>query len=378
MNSRPKLTPASFFGLLRSTATAFGEDRIGRHAAALAYFTVFSLSPLLLVVISIAALVFGKEAATGAIEGQIATTVGNTAAQAINDMIESASSSGTDNSRPITALIISFGVALWGASGLFGALQDSLNSIWGVMPKPDLGFMGVLRARFVSFAMVLGVGFLLLVSLLLTTALSALSHLMSGARGDSAVLGQIITFVLGLFVSMLLFAAIFKVLPDAKIQWRDVWVGAFVTALLFSLGRLALGLYLGRPQVASPYGSAGALIVLLLWVNYASTILFAGAEFTKAYANKFGSKILPDDNAVAITADMRAKQGLAPHSSQGGAQGAPKAGEKGAILTATEVAVPNKPSLSTAQKHELEHSIAVVAGGILTLWWFGRRWRRED
>lgn len=372
MTTRPKLSFASFFDLVRSTITAFGEDRVGRHAAALAYFTVFSISPLLLILISVAALYFGPQAAAGAIKGQIDQAVGSpAAAQMIQDMLKNASGNGQDAAKPIVATIIALGVALWGASGLFGALQDSLNAIWGVMPDPKLGFWAVVRSRFVSFGMVLGVGFLLLVSLVLTTVLAAVSHSMSGALGDSAIIGQILTFGLGLLVSMLLFAAIFKVLPDAKIQWHDVWIGAFVTALLFSLGRLALGIYLGRPAVASAYGSAGALVVLLLWVNYASTILFVGAEFTKAYANKFGSKIVPDDGAIPLSPELRAKQGFSPASpSLAGA-------DKGTLSTATEVVTPNKPSFSAANKQELEHTLSVVAGAIAVLWWIRRRTRRE-
>ncbi|MBW3636199.1 MAG: YihY/virulence factor BrkB family protein [Armatimonadetes bacterium] len=365
MNSRPKLTFASFFDIVRTTAMAFGEDRIGRHAAALAYFTVFSLSPMLILLVSIAAFYFHDEAkAAGAIQSQIQGAIGPTAGKAVEQMIQTANEHGSDKSKPLTATLIALAVALWGASGLFGALQDSLNSIWGVMPRPDLGIWGVIRARFLSFAMVLGVGFLLLVSLIATTALSAVSNTMSSALGDSIYVAWILNFALGLGISMLLFAAIFKILPDAKIQWHDVWIGAFVTALLFSLGRLALGWYLGRPGVSSAYGSAGALVVLLLWVNYASTILFTGAEFTKAYANKFGSEILPDDNAILISPEARARQGLAPSS-------VPGAG--GAVLTSTEVVVPNKPELSREKKQEFEHMLAVVGGALLVILWTFRK-----
>ena len=375
MNQRPKLSFASFFDLLRSTFAAFGEDRIGRHAAALAYFTVFSISPLLLVIISVAALFYGQEAASGAIQGQIKEAVGSPqVAAAIQEMLKNASGNGQNTARPILSTIVALGVALWGASGLFGALQDSLNSIWGVMPDPKLGFWSVVRSRFVSFAMVLGVGFLLLVSLVLTTVLAAVSNSMSGAVGESVILGQILNFGLGLVVSMLLFAAIFKVLPDADIQWRDVWVGAFATAFLFSIGRLILGIYLGRPAVTSAYGSAGALIVLLLWVNYAATILFFGAEFTKAYANKFGSKIEPSDGAIAISAEARARQGLAPQSALSGAAGT----GKGAVLVANEPSIPHKPQISADQKQAFEHSLFVVAGAVMTLLWvFKRRDKAE-
>jgi membrane protein len=384
MNSRPKLTTASFIDLLRSTAIAFGEDRVGRHAAALAYFTVFSLSPLFVVIISIAALYFrGPAQAVGAITGQIQETVGPTAAKAIEEMIQTANGHGGDAAKPIWATVVAFGVALFGASGLFGALQDSLNAIWGVMPKPDLGYMGLLRTRFISFAMVLGVGFLLLVSLVASTALSALSHMMSGALGDSVYVAWTINFLLGLLVSTLLFAAIYKILPDVKIQWHDVWIGAFVTALLFSVGRLALGWYLGRPGTASPYGSAGALVVLLLWVNYASTILFVGAEFTKAYANKLGSKIEPDDNAVAIMPEDRAKQGFSPVQSQGGASQHTKPGtvHQGLLATAKTSPTTDKTSAvdkAAAQRQEFEYMLSVVGGAALVLMWAFRRRKSKD
>lgn len=382
MNSRPKLSFASFFALLKQTVTAFGEDRVGRHAAALAYFTIFSLSPMLLVLISIAALYFQDQAqAAGAITSQIEQTIGSpTAAKAIEDMIQSANSNGQNSGKPITATIIALLIALWGASGLFGALQDSLNAIWGVAPKPDLGIMGVIQARFISFAMVLGVGFLLLVSLVLTTALSAVSNVMSERMGDSVLFAQLLSHALALGISLLLFAAIYKVLPDAKIQWRDVWIGAFVTALLFSLGRWLLGWYLGRPEVASAYGSAGALIVLLLWVNYAATILFVGAEFTKAYANKFGSKIEPDDNAIAVSDEARARQGLAPQQSNAGVQKPSSKPEKDEKLT-PEVARLREEKIAAFQKsrqQEFEYTLAVVSGGVIAALWFLRRQSRED
>ncbi len=365
MKTRPKLSFASFFDILRATFTAFGEDRIGRHAAALAYFTVFSISPLLLFLISIAALFFGDDAARGAIKGQLETMVGSPAvAKVIQDMLAGASQNGA---RPLVTSIIATLVALWGASNLFGALQDSLNAVWGVMPDPKLGFFAVVRSRFVSFAMVLGVGFLLLVSLVLTTVLATISKTMSGAVGDSAFVAQLLNFGLGLGVAMLLFAAIFKVLPDAKIEWRDVWIGALVTATLFSIGRLALGSYLGRPAVTSAFGSAGALVVLLLWVNYASTILFVGAEFTKAYAGKFGSKIVPDEGAVPLSPELRAKQGLSPQL----------AGAAGATSRAPEVIVANKPKLS-AKSLDFEHTLSVVAGAVLVILWALRKNSRAE
>lgn len=381
--SRSKLTLASFIDILRQTAADFGEDRIYRHAAALAYFTVFSLSPLIVVLISVLAIYYQDAArASDAISNQITSTVGPVAADAIQQMIKSATSNGTNASRPITATIVALGVALWGASGLFGALQDSLNSIWGVMPKPDLGIWGVVRTRFLSFAMVLGVGFLLLVSLMLSTALAAVSSVASGLVGDSVVIAWILNFVLGLFVSMLLFGAIYKVLPDAKLQWKDVWVGAFVTALLFSLGRLALGAYLGRAGTATTYGSAGALVVLLLWVNYAATILFAGAEFTKVYANTLGSKIEPSANAVAfMTETVKTSHVGKSASAQPTANSLAKSNssENGpALAKAKPPLSPEKQAeLMKSRRQDFEHTLSVVAGAAVVLLWVLRKRAKE-
>ncbi len=380
--TRTKLTTASFIDIGKQTATAFGEDRIYRHAAALAYFTVFSLSPLLVVLISALALYFGNAAQAGnAIKEQIVQNVGPVAADAIQTMIKSATNNGASSSKPIWATVIALGIALWGASGLFGALQDSLNNIWGVVPKPTEGLMNFVRTRFVSFAMVLGVGFLLLVSLVLSTVLSAASNAASGVFGHSAALAWILNFVIGLLVSTLLFGAIFKVLPDADLQWRDVEVGALVTGVLFSVGRWALGLYLGREGVASPYGSAGALVVLLLWVNYAATILFVGAEFTKAYANTLGSKIAPSPHAVAVDSPEARAAGVKVAPSP------PAAIQRGSASGAAKTGVPAKPELSPEKKAELlhtrrldaEHALSVVAGaGMVILWMLRKRARNAE
>jgi membrane protein len=397
-----KLTPASFVDIAKQTASSFGEDRIYRHAAALAYFTVFSLSPMIVVLISALAIYFGDAARAGdAIKYQIEQAIGSAAvAEAIQGMVKSATSHGADTARPIYATIIALGVALWGASGLFGALQDSLNTIWGVMPKPTEGVMNFIRTRFVSFAMVLGIGFLLLVSLVLSTVFTALTHLASGITGESVVLAWVLNFALGLIVSSLLFAAIFKVLPDADLQWRDVGVGALVTGLLFSLGRLALGLYLGRAGAASTYGSAGALVILLLWVNYAATILFIGAEFTKAYANVLGSKIRPSEHAIAvdspealaagiksgpsspaaIVSDSPSKASASKGASAKGASasGATSNGARGAVVVKTELAPEKRAELERGRKLDFEHTLSVVAGAAVVVMWVLRKRSRSE
>ncbi|RYG75611.1 YihY family inner membrane protein [bacterium] len=379
MNSRPKLTTAAFIDILRATGTSFGEDRVGRHAAALAYYTVFALSPMLVVIISIAALYFQDQAKSAdAIFFQIRDTVGPTAAKAIQEMIQSANGHGGDAAKPIWATAVALLVALWGASGLFGALQDSLNNIWGVMPKPGLSIWHTVRERFISFAMVLCVGFLLLVSLVASTVLAALAHKMSGVVGNSIYGAQILNITLGLIFSTVLFAAIYKVLPDAKIQWRDVWVGAFVTAVLFTAGRLFLSWFLARPGTASPYGSAGALVVLLLWVNYAATILFVGAEFTKAYANRLGSKIEPDDDSIAINPADRANQGLTPNPSPGTSPIMAAKSEKTLPLPVKPAALPADPAKAAKQRQDFEYMMSVVGGAALVLIWAFRRQAKKD
>jgi membrane protein len=189
---------------------------------------------------------------------------------------------------------------LVGASGVFGQLQASLNTIWGVKPKPGRGVFGIIQDRLLSFGFTLVVGFLLLVSLLLTAGMALMADWIGGLMPGSEALAYILNIVLSLSMITLLFATIFKFLPDAKIAWHDVWIGAFLTALLFTIGKFALGIYLGKSGVASSYGAAGSLIVLLLWVYYSSQILFFGAEFTQVYANRFGLRVAPADNAVPV------------------------------------------------------------------------------
>jgi membrane protein len=293
------------WGLLKETVQDWSEDKASRLAAALAYFTIFSLAPLLVIVIAIAGLVFGREAAQNQLSGQIQDLVGQQGAGMIQTMIQNTSKPSTS----IIATIIGVITLLLGASGVFGALQDALNTIWEVAPNPKAGLMAMLRNRFVSFGMILVVGFLLLVSLLLTAVLAAVGKFMGGFFPSAVLLGHVINFVVSFGGITLLFALIYKVLPDAKIAWGDVWIGAAVTSLLFTIGRLLIGLYLGRGSVGSAYGAAGSLIVLLVWTYYSAMILFLGAEFTKVYAYKYGSHIEPAENAVPVTQEALAQQG---------------------------------------------------------------------
>lgn len=295
----------AFISLLKETIAEWNEDKAPRLAAALAYYTVFSLAPVLIIVIAIAGLVFGQEAAQGEVVNQIQGLVGRDGAEVIESALKSAHRSG-----PGLASIINLVILLFGASGVFAQLQDALNTVWEVAPKPGQGLFNVLRQRFLSFAMVLVIAFLLLVSLVLSAGLAALSSLMNGLLPGFDFLWQLLNFAISFGVVTLLFAAIYKILPDAKVAWGDVWIGAAITALLFAIGKLLIGIYLGNASFGSAYGAAGSLVVILAWVFYSALILFFGAEFTQVYARRYGSRIVPADYAVRLTREDMAAQGL--------------------------------------------------------------------
>lgn len=283
------------FKLLKQTVSEWSEDKCPQLGAALAYYTVFSLAPLLLLCLSVAGLFF-KGDASGQIEGQMRQLVGDAGGKAIHDMLASAA----EPSKGVFATIMGIVIALFGASGVFGQLQDALNTIWGVKPRPGGGIWAFVRARFLSFGMVGGVCFLLLASLVATSLVTGLGKSLGDRLPGGTVLWAVVNFVVSLAVITALFAMVFKFLPDAKIQWRDVWVGAGLTAVLFNVGKFALGLYLGSGKAASAYGAASSLITVLLWIYYTSQIALFGAEFTQIYANLFGSRVEPEANAVSV------------------------------------------------------------------------------
>ncbi|PSB23008.1 YihY/virulence factor BrkB family protein [filamentous cyanobacterium CCP2] len=297
---------SAFFPLLKATFSEWSEDKVPRLAAALAYFTVFSLAPLLVISISIAALFFGEEAARGQIVGQIQGLVGQEGAEAIETMIANAD----QRDGGVVASLIGIVTLLIGASGVFGQLQDALNTIWEVAPKPGRGIFNFIRTRFLSFGMVLIIGFLLLVSLVVSAALASIGTFMSGMLPDLAPLWELVNFAVSFAAITFLFALIYRVLPDVKIAWGDVWIGAAVTALLFTIGRTLIGIYLGSVAVGSAYGAAGSLVIILVWVFYSAQILLFGAEFTQVYARKYGSHIRPTSLAVPLTDEGRVQQGI--------------------------------------------------------------------
>ncbi len=271
--------------LIMEAAREWSDDKASRLGAALAYYTVFSIAPLLLITIAIVGFVFGDQAASGGITGQISGFVGPQGAEAIQSMIAGANK---ERGTGIFASIISSVLLLFGASGVFVQLKDAMNTVWDVPEKKSNGIMGFIKDRFLSFGMVLGVGFILLASLIISTVLTALGSYMGGFVGVGPLM-QILNFVVSFAVITALFAMIYKFVPDIKLPWRDVWLGAALTAFLFSIGKYALGLYLGRSSMSSAYGAAGSFVVLLVWIYYSAQIVFFGAELTQVYSHKYGA-----------------------------------------------------------------------------------------
>lgn len=282
-------------GLLKESFKGFSDYKVPKLSASLAYYTVFSLGPLLIVIIFLTSIFLGREAVEGSIYAQIQGFVGDDAAKQIQDIIKNASITG----KGTVAAIIGIVTLLIGATTVFGEIQDSINDIWGLKPKPKQGWLKLIKNRLLSFGIIASLGFLLLVSLAVTAVVEALGKRLEAAFPDVAVVVfYIINLILTLGVTTLLFAVIFKVLPDAKIKWSDVWAGAITTSLLFLVGKFAISFYISKSDVGSTYGAAGSLVILLVWIYYSSIILYFGAVFTKAYAVKYGSAIKPNDYAV--------------------------------------------------------------------------------
>jgi membrane protein len=284
---------ATIGSMLRQTVFDWIDDKAPQLGAALGFYTALSIAPLLVISLGIAALVFGQEAARGGVQEQMQFLVGDQGAKAVEEMIANANNTG----KGVIATGLSVVILLVGASGVFGQLQQSLNEIWKVQPKAGRGIVDMIRDRFLSFVMVLGTAFLLLVSLLLSAALSSLESVTNGLPESMLWISRFAHAGVSFVVITLLFAMMYKYLPDAKIAWRDVWLGAAITALLFTIGKFAIGLYLGHSSMASSYGVAGSFVVLLVWVYYSAQILFLGAEFTQVHASRRGRRIVAAENA---------------------------------------------------------------------------------
>jgi membrane protein len=280
------MTIKDFSLLLRETVSEWSADNAPQLGAALAYYSVFSIAPLLIIGISISGLALGQEAVQGRVVEQLEDLVGRDAAQSIQGLIASAR-------RPaagIWATVIGIATLLLGASAVFGQLRASFDVIWDVAPDPNRSIFDILRGRFLAFAMVVGAGFLLLISLLISAGITALTDSLGSVMPVPGTALRIVDIVSSLAVTTAVFALIFKFMPNVRVAWRDVWIGAAMTSLLFTIGKVLIGLYLGRSGIASAYGAAGAVVVILLWVYYSSQILFFGAEFTQVYAARYGSK----------------------------------------------------------------------------------------
>ena len=289
---------ANSFSLLKQTFSEWLEDKAPQLGAALAYYTVFSLAPLVLLLLAIVGFIFHNDPA-GAwrkMTEQMSYFLDKSAVDVVANIAQTAS----QPNKGMTATIIGILLALFGASGVFGQLQNALNTIWGVKAKPGAGIVGFIRSRFLSFAMVAGVCFLLLVSLVFESLLKGFSHYIQAILPGGIVIALVVYSIFDLAVVVLLFALIFKFLPDVKIQWRDVWIGALMTAIFFAIGKWVLGLYLGSGAAASAYGAASSLITLLLWIYYSSQILLFGAEFTQVYAARAGRALVPAKYAVPV------------------------------------------------------------------------------
>jgi membrane protein len=363
------LAPKQFWDLIKRSYNDWSEDKVPKLAAALAYYTAISLAPLL--VLSVTLLGNVEKDAAAKIENQMQILMGSAGKTMAHEMITNAKqSTGT------LATIVSFAVLLFGASGVFGELQDSMNTIWEVRPKPNAGWWAYLRKRFLSLAMVFGVAFLLLVSLVVSTILGSLVHRIAG---EGKVVGFALDAVLTIGVATVLFAAIFRFLPDVKMAWADVWLGAGVTAVLFTIGKYLLTLYLTKGSTASAYGAAGSLAAVLIWVYYSAQIMFFGAELTQAYAAKFGSKIVPSEYAEPVTAEARAQMGM---TSQKPSRNDTRGDDRGGLKPPYRQPVPNRRVVTIEQPSQMNRQgylmaagglaagVIVGAAGVLT----GRRW----
>ena len=294
---KKKLTLKGIWGLLRDSFSGFGQDNVTKLSGSLAYYTVFSLGPLLVVIISLCGIFLGREAVEGKIFSTLDQFVGHDTALQLQQIIKNAFVGG----KGTLAAIIGIITLLIGATTVFGDIQDSINRIWGLKPKPKKSWLKMLQNRFMSFSIIVSLGFLLLVSLGVSAIIEALSNRLKAAYPDvTVVVFYVVDLVLTLIVTTLIFAVIFKVLPDAKIKWKDVMAGAIATALLFMLGKFGISFYISKSNVGTTYGAAGSLVILLLWVYYSAIILYFGAEFTKSYALKYGDEIHPSEYAVTM------------------------------------------------------------------------------
>ncbi len=296
MNGK-KITAKGIWKILKAAFSGFSDDKVTKLGGSLAYSTIFSMGPLLILIISLCGLFLSREAVEGKVYATLQGFVGADTAAQLQQIIKNAA---IGNKGKIAAIV--GGVTLLiGATAVFAEIQDSINTIWGLKPKPKRGWLKMLQNRFLSFSVIISLGFILLVSLVMASLIEGLSGRLQAAYPDVTVaIFYVVNLVVTLVVTSFTFAVIFKVLPDAEIRWKDVAVGSIVTGLLFMIGKAAIGFYISKSDVGSTYGTAGSLVVVLLWVYYSSIILYFGAEFTKAFAMEYGSPIHPSKYAVTM------------------------------------------------------------------------------
>jgi membrane protein len=301
-----RITLRALAGILRRALVGWWNDNVPRLGASLAYYTLFSLAPILVVAIAIGGLIFGPEAVRGEIVGQIQSLIGREGAEAVQSMLEGASRRSSSMAATAAGVVTFF----LGATGAFLELQNSLNTIWRVKPKADGSFIQALVVqRLISFGLVVAMGFLLATSLLVSAALAALHTYMGNAFPGVAVLWEALNVVVSLAVITILFAMIYKVLPDVRLVWADVWIAGLVTAGLFTIGKLLIGMYLGSTALASTYGAAGSVIVILVWVYYSAQVILLGAEFSREYVATFGRRPRPEPFAKKDGKDGKEETG---------------------------------------------------------------------
>ncbi len=346
----------AIFPLLKQAGSEWSEDKASRLAGALAYYTAMSIAPLLVLAVTI--LGWMNLDGRSVVESQLGHLMGSVGKDAAATMIDAAKkSNGT------FATIVSLILLLFGASGVFGELQDSMNTIWEVKPRPDMGWIDTIKKRFFSMTMVFGVIFILLVSMVISTALSAM---VARFAGEGKVVGLILDVVLSLIVYCGVFMLLFKYLPDVKIRFDDVWLGAIVTAVLFTIGKYLLTLYIAKGSTASAYGAAGSLAALLIWVYYSAQILFFGAEFTQVYAKKYGKRIVLDPDAVPVTDEERAQHGMPrkddlKESASALARGAGQRGGLAATVAPPRVVTITQPGPEAAKAYAVA-GLGIAAG----------------
>lgn len=357
------MQPKQFFDLGKKAVSAWSDDFAPSMGAAISYYTVFSLAPLLVIVIAIAGALFGREAVQGEIVAQLSGFIGRDGALAVQGLVKSAS----EPSKGLIAGLLSVGVLLVGATTVFAELQSALDRIWHVpaAAKPS-GVWSLLRARVLSFGLILALAFLLMVSLLLSTGVAAFGSWAGGYLPGWAVLLQVLNIAVSIGITTLLFAMIFKFMPTAPIRWHDVWIGAAVTAVLFEVGKFAIGLYLGKSGMNESYAAAGSLVVLLAWVYYAAQIFLLGAEFTKVFANEHGSVAGAQAVAATEAAAAVAEAGTDAESGAGVAVHAAR--------TASAADVPDHAALArtAAAQAEIDQRVERATEGLMRqLLWLG-------